>query len=595
MSSPSASPTNTDLPRRRVRPAAIPAGAVQQSAVAARRTGSVEIRSSGCLSPASPGFRSGMAATSRSPGASTRCSSRVRGLVRGTPDAAPQAASGRAAKPPAPGGAVSGARTVDRAAERTGLFAEAANPAWKMAGDVVGSPVAGSISINRDMTAAALLRLITCASVFWLALQLCRDASRARALLGAIALIGAAYAAYGLIAAKTGWFRMPDMPQGGTVSATFINPNSYAAFAGIGLLTTIGIFFRICRRYGVSAWSAPRQQAAVLIEMIGRAGAPVLAGGFMILAALLLTGSRGGIAATGLAVVVLVLIARRSGARRNPVSWPVALLGVVFAGEYRAPVRHGCRRQARARRFGRSESARGLSPDVAVDRRSSLVRVGVWHVCRCVSDVSRRLDRRVGDMEPGAQHLPRSDARSGDCIRFDLRRACRSSRLSLRKRRRARRENAMAPGLAVAAAVLVGAHAAIDFSLQIEAVALTFAALLGAGIAQTEGRGFLSRTARYIDWTPPRGGHRYAGAGETRLTALATSVLCGCAVLQGFDLARSAAAGPDDEKDGFVNAAAGEAAQRWLGIPGLGRSAFDLPWRKSPRSILKREQNGRRN
>ncbi len=214
----------------------------------------------------------------------------------------------------------------------TDLFADAANPAWKMAGEVVGSTLAGSISVNRDLTAAALLRLITGASVFWLALQLCRDAGRARALVGALALIGAAYAAYGLIAAKTGWLRMPDMPQGGAVSATFINPDSYAAFAGIGFLATIEIFFRICRRYGIGVWSTPRQQVAALIEMIGRAGAPVLAGGFLILAALLLTGSRGGIAATGLAVVALVLIARRNGARRNPVSWPVLLLGLVFIG-----------------------------------------------------------------------------------------------------------------------------------------------------------------------------------------------------------------------------------------------------------------------
>ena len=133
----------------------------------------------------------------------------------------------------------------------TDLFADAANPAWKMAGEAIGSTLPGSVSVNRDLTAAALLRLITGASAFWLALQLCRDAGRARALVGGIALIGAAYAVYGLIAAKIGWLRMPDMPRGGAVSATFINPDSYAAFAGIGLLATVGIFFRICRRYGL--------------------------------------------------------------------------------------------------------------------------------------------------------------------------------------------------------------------------------------------------------------------------------------------------------------------------------------------------------
>jgi O-antigen ligase len=48
------------------------------------------------------------------------------------------------------------------------------------------------------------------------------------------------------------------------------------------------------------------------------------------------------------------------------------------------------------------------------------------------------------------------------------------------------RENASVPSLAAAAAVLVGVHALVDFSLQIQAVALTFAAILGAGVARSE-------------------------------------------------------------------------------------------------------------
>ena len=38
--------------------------------------------------------------------------------------------------------------------------------------------------------------------------------------------------------------------------------------------------------------------------------------------------------------------------------------------------------------------------------------------------------------------------------------------------------------IAASVSVLVGAHALIDFSLQIQAVALTYMAVLGAGVAQ---------------------------------------------------------------------------------------------------------------
>jgi hypothetical protein len=42
------------------------------------------------------------------------------------------------------------------------------------------------------------------------------------------------------------------------------------------------------------------------------------------------------------------------------------------------------------------------------------------------------------------------------------------------------------PCLAASVGFLLGAHALVDFSLQLQAVAITFMALLGAGVAQSE-------------------------------------------------------------------------------------------------------------
>jgi O-antigen ligase len=47
-----------------------------------------------------------------------------------------------------------------------------------------------------------------------------------------------------------------------------------------------------------------------------------------------------------------------------------------------------------------------------------------------------------------------------------------------------RRRDATPPLVASAACVLVGVHALVDFSLQMQGVTLTFMALLGAGFAQ---------------------------------------------------------------------------------------------------------------
>ena len=46
------------------------------------------------------------------------------------------------------------------------------HPIWAMAADALRRPVEGSISVNRDLTNLALLRLVTAGLVFWLSLQL---------------------------------------------------------------------------------------------------------------------------------------------------------------------------------------------------------------------------------------------------------------------------------------------------------------------------------------------------------------------------------------------------------------------------------------
>ena len=88
------------------------------------------------------------------------------------------------------------------------------HPIWQMSADALDKPLNGSISVNRELTSLALLRLVTAASVFWLALQLCRDAARANFLLNSIAVLSCAYAAYGLFAfalmpGRVLWFDRP--------------------------------------------------------------------------------------------------------------------------------------------------------------------------------------------------------------------------------------------------------------------------------------------------------------------------------------------------------------------------------------------------
>jgi hypothetical protein len=81
------------------------------------------------------------------------------------------------------------------------------HPIWQMAADALEAPVNGGVSVNRDLTTLALLRLITEVTAFWMALQLCRNARRANLLLNAIAIIGAVLSADKKREAEEEWGR----------------------------------------------------------------------------------------------------------------------------------------------------------------------------------------------------------------------------------------------------------------------------------------------------------------------------------------------------------------------------------------------------
>jgi O-antigen ligase len=49
-----------------------------------------------------------------------------------------------------------------------------------------------------------------------------------------------------------------------------------------------------------------------------------------------------------------------------------------------------------------------------------------------------------------------------------------------------RRMNQTVPCVAASVAFILGVHALVDFSLQMQAITITFMALLGAGVAQSE-------------------------------------------------------------------------------------------------------------
>lgn len=362
------------------------------------------------------------------------------------------------------------------------------HPIWNMASDVLGAPIAGSISVNRGATGLALMRLLTDASVLWLAIQLSREASRALLLMRAVGFIVAAYSAYGLLLAAFYSSGIPffDVEPTGGVRATFVNRNSFATYAGLGLVTMAALTLRLYRHEVPGHEDLRAYRMHKLIEATGRRGWLYMGATLIILAALLATVSRGGILAAGLGLAALLLLSfTRQRRRRGEQLEAIIFLTAVVVGAFLV---FGDRIAGRIALSGLIDVSRssvyaitlnsildapvlgfgyGTFADVfPMYRDQSISAAGVWDKAHnTYLEVWQGLGLVFGTALMAAL---------GWLIYVSFVGAIR------------RRRDATAPIVAAAVALLVAAHALVDFSLQIEAVTLTFMALLGAGVAQSE-------------------------------------------------------------------------------------------------------------
>ena len=364
-----------------------------------------------------------------------------------------------------------------------------AHPVWAMAGEALGLPLAGSISVNRDLTMLALVRLITVASAFWIALQLCRDAGNARRLIAAIAAIGCLYAGYGLIAFALQAGRLPWLEASsreGFVTATFVNHNSFATYAGLALMAMCGLVLREYRHRLLGTEGHRGLTIAALIESTGQAGAALVAGGFVLVVAILLTGSRGGgiASAFGLFVLCFLTLARPEKQAAKPLA-PTLLALVLVAG---ATFAFGDVLIGTMAERGLDDSNRASVYLITLRSIFDAPLTGFGY--GTFADVFPMYrDRSVSVQGAWQQaHDTYLEVFQGLGLVFGFMLVAAVVLLVLRCARGAvtRQENATVPRVAVGMACLVGIHSLVDFSLQIQAVALTFAAALGAGVAQSE-------------------------------------------------------------------------------------------------------------
>jgi O-antigen ligase len=360
-----------------------------------------------------------------------------------------------------------------------------ANPLWEAAGKVLGTNLPGRISTYPFAGITALMRLTTEVGIFALALVLCRSRRRARAALAALAAIAALYALYGLIAfvatpTKLLWFdRWAYL---GDLTSSFVNRNSFATFAGLGLLASVAV---LAQRLDDTVRESPGGRALIADLLSGgliAASWPIL-GIVVLVGAILLSHSRGGFLSVGVGLLVLLGLLVTAGRMAKAAKLLVA--GLAIAVAVLIVTVSGTATLERLGQTVLEQEERGQVYRIV--RTGIADRPWVGHgygnfdfASRAYHDgsVIPNYDKAHDDyLEaafelgiPAAASLVAAVGYVGLCCLVGARR---------------RRRDAVYPALGAAATALVACHALVDFSLQIPAVAAWFAALLGLGYAQS--------------------------------------------------------------------------------------------------------------
>ncbi|HCM83173.1 MAG TPA: O-antigen ligase family protein [Alphaproteobacteria bacterium] len=357
------------------------------------------------------------------------------------------------------------------------------HPIWDVTRDIVGD-VRGAISLNPSDGLQIITRWLMYVAIFLIAYVWGRDARRSMQALNVLVIAATVYALYGLIIIFIGsdlalWVHKPLYIT--DVSGPFINRNNFASYAGAILCVALGLLLRriLHEVTGVSAHEFWRRLIGVLL---GRAWYLTLAV-VILFVALLLTHSRAGLASFAVGFVVLLMMLRLAGLLQGKMFfWGAGIIGGSLIGIFLLSGEG-----VFARLISESEVARpqlyALQMNALADRPWLGSGLGsfpqIFHIYR-TEDIPLYFFT-----ERGHSVYLENMVELGLFAAFALFisigiliwRVIASVTLDARHR--------TIPAVSVAAITVLCVHSLIDFPLQIPAITMTFAWLLGLGMAQT--------------------------------------------------------------------------------------------------------------
>jgi len=363
------------------------------------------------------------------------------------------------------------------------------DPIWLSTERVLGTDIGARLSVNPEATLTGLMHLLAYGTTFWLTFQLTRTSERAWIVIQMIAWTGTAYALYGIVVYMSGndWITIyPKWTYQNSLTSTFVNRNSYATFAGLTLLAAVAIFVRHLSPF--FALKHPLKSKIVLIveEIVVRAGFKTLSV-VSIAIALLLSTSRGGTSSTAIAFITLFILYLKGKRLKGSHFFGLfSAIAVVVTIVFLAGGNHLSKRlpdsqvqsslEVRTDIYALTWNAILTSPwkgtgfgtfeDVfPAYRQGNDSPLILWDKAH-----NTYLENALELGLPAAFLLNLSIALIAlQCLRGAL----------------SRKRDKIIPTLGIAATVLVGLHSFVDFSLQIPAVSILYACLMGVALSQS--------------------------------------------------------------------------------------------------------------
>jgi O-antigen ligase len=354
-------------------------------------------------------------------------------------------------------------------------------------------PIDGAVSINPYVTITELMKLSTYVAAGWLACVLSMRHERARALLVAVFSVGAIYAAYGIVLSALGTsqftiFEGFPSPYGRDVSAGFVAKNSFATFTGMSLIAGLTLLIEASQHQVVTSrgW---RTHLRTLVQFALGAGAKWLFGSMILLGALIASDSRAGLISTATGLLVIFGLSLSVAAKRGKLKWTLIGGAIGVAAIVTLYIVNGQNVQSRFENLIETRGAGELRPimwGAAIRALSDHPLLGTGlgtygDVYNLYADsfVPYIVDRAHNDYLEFTMGVGIPAALIWYAALVLLTAQCVAGALT----RHRRRIYAMT---AVGSTVLVGIHSMFDFSLQMPAVSILYAVILGVGVAQSQ-------------------------------------------------------------------------------------------------------------